>query len=146
MNQKINDDLKMYIKLQDKFSLSIIRMLKSAIVYESRAQTNHELSDEEIFNVIKRQIKTRKMSIEEYEKLNRPDMVSDLQREIDFLNKYFPEELSETEVIKIIDAVFDEIKPDNIKQMGIIMKMITEKTGGRADMTKVSAMVKMRLS
>ena len=66
MINKIDEDLKLALKNQDKFTLSVLRMLKSEFINESRKGTLHELTDEETIKVIKKQVKTRKDSIIEY--------------------------------------------------------------------------------
>ena len=72
------------------------------------------------------------------------DVVENLQKEIDIINAYLPSECSEEEMNKVIDEAFEEIKPSSMKEMGQVMKYVTEKLSN-ADMSKVSAIVKERL-
>ena len=143
--EKINDDLKNAMKEKDKDKLSVIRMLKSAIQL-FKIELKHDLSDDEVISVVSKQIKMRKDSIEEFIKANRDDLVAQYQSEIDILSGYMPLQLSYEEVIKIIEDAFDEIKPDSMKQMGLIIKTITPKVKGRYDMGEVSKIVKDKLT
>ena len=145
MLEKINNDLTLAMKSQDKFTLSVIRMLKSEIVAESRKGSLHELTDDDIIKVIKHQVKVKKDSIKEYEQYNKLDTVNDLNKEIEILNKYLPKEMTEEEISKIIDDVFEELKPTSIKDMGNVMRNVTAKITN-ADMGLVSKLVKDRLS
>lgn len=142
---KINEDLKSAMKDKDKEKLSVIRMLKSAIQL-AKIDLGHEPNDDEVVTIISKQIKMRKDSIAEFSKAGRDDLASQYQNEIDVLNTYMPEALSLEEVNNIIDSVFDEVKPEGMKQMGIIMKEVSSKVKGRYDMSEVSKMIKDRLS
>ena len=133
------------MKDKDKEKLSVIRMLKSAIQL-AKIDLGHEPNDDEVVSIISKQIKMRKDSIAEFSKAGRDDLASQYQNEIDVLNTYMPEALSLEEVNNIIDSVFDEVKPEGMKQMGIIMKEVSSKVKGRYDMSEVSKMIKDRLS
>ena len=141
----INNDMKNYMKEKDSFSLGVVRMVKGAIQLES-INKKKELTDEEIISVISKQIKMRKDSIVEFEKGNRQDLVEQNKKEIEILNKYMPEQLSMEEINKIIDEAFLLIKPTSSKEQGFIMKEITPKLKGRADMSLVSGIIKDRLN
>ena len=144
MNEKIANDLKLAMKSGDKFKLSVLRMLKSALQLESISK-KHELSDDEVMSVVKKQVKTRKDSIEEFKKYNKIEEVEKLEQEIEILNTYLPEEMSEEEISKVIDEVFNELNPTSMKEMGMVMKELNAKITN-ADMSLVSKMVKERLS
>lgn len=142
MFEKVNNDLVAAMKRGDKFTLSVLRMLKSAIIYEQTNGEKHELTDDDIMSVIKKQVKTRKTSMEEYLSYDRKDLADNLQKEIDILSKYLPEELSDEELTKIIDEIITELKPDGMKGMGMVIKAVSAKCGAAADMKKVSSIVK----
>ncbi len=144
MNEKIANDLKLAMKSGDKFKLSVLRMLKSALQLESISK-KHELSDDEVMSVIKKQVKTRKDSIEEFKKYNKTEEVAKLEQEIEILNAYLPEEMTEEEIKKVIDEVFEDLKPTSMKEMGMVMKELNTKITN-ADMSLVSKFVKERLS
>lgn len=145
MNLKdlVNNDMKEAMKSGDKFRLSVLRMLKSALQLEGIA-LKKDLDDKEVLAVIKRNVKQRKDSIEEYQKYNKTEEIASLEKEIEILKSYLPEELSEEEIDKKIEEVFDEVKPESMKQMGMIMKKLTEEIGSVADMSMVSKKVKAR--
>ena len=145
MLEKIDLDLKGALKSGDKFTLSVLRMLKSEFIVESRKGSLHELTDEDALRIIKKQVKTRKDSIEEYKKYNKLETVKELEHEIEILNKYLPQEMNEEEIKKVIDLVFEEVKPTSMKDMGNLMKIISSKITN-ADMSLVSKIVKDRLS
>ena len=105
-----------------------------------------ELDDDEVIALIAKQIKTRKESIVEFEKGNRQDLIDATNAEIEILNKYMPEQLSDEEVNKIIDEIFTEVKPESMRDMGKIMGQANAKLKGRADMGEVSSIIKNKLS
>ncbi len=143
MFEQINNDLKDSLKSGDKFKLSVLRMMKSALQLEA-INNKCELTDEAVTSVLKRQVKQRNDSIKEYESLNKMETVESLKEEIAIINAYLPEEASEEEISKTIDAAFAELNPTSMKDMGRIMKYVSEKLKN-ADMSKVSNMVKERL-
>lgn len=144
MNERILNDLKDAMKAQDKFKLSVLRMLKSALQMEA-INNKTELTDDNVIKVIKKQVKLRKDSISEYQKCGKMDTVEDLNNEIAILEEYLPEEMSIEEVKKCIDEVFAELNPSSIKDMGSVMKRLGEKITN-ADMKEVSRLVKEKLS
>lgn len=144
MNERILNDLKDAMKAQDKFKLSVLRMLKSALQMEA-INNKTELTDDNVIKVIKKQVKLRKDSISEYQKCEKMDTVEDLNNEIAILEEYLPEEMSIEEVKKCIDEVFAELNPSSIKDMGSVMKRLGEKITN-ADMKEVSRLVKEKLS
>ena len=145
MRERILEDLKNAMKAQDKKTLSVIRMVKGAMQMEE-LNKKAELTDDEAIAVIAKQIKTRKESIVEYEKGNRADLIEATQEEIEILNKYMPEQLSEEEINKVIDEIFEEVKPSSIKDMGKVMGLANSKLKGKADMGVVSSIIKEKLN
>lgn len=145
MFDKIKKDLINSMKEQDKFKLSVLRMLKSSIQKEE-INKKSELTDDEVLNVIKREVKVRKASLEEYLEYNRNDLADNLQKEIDILKTYLPEELSHDELLKIIDEQFNIINPTSMKDMGKVIKAVSSIVGTRADMSEVSKIVKEKIS
>lgn len=144
MLEKVNSDLVTAMKEQNKFTLSVLRMLKSALKNEE-INKKSSLTDDEVLAVIKKQVKTRKDSKEEYLTYNRTDLADNLEKEIEILNKYLPEELSDEELEKIIDETIKELNPDGMKGMGLVIKTVGSKCGAAADMKKVSSIVREKL-
>ena len=145
MFDKVKSDLLASMKEQDKFKLGVLRMLKRALQME-QINIGHDLTDEETLTVIRREVKKRNSSIQEYEKFGKTDTVQDLKHEVEILESYLPAMLSDEEVEKIIDEVIETFENPDIKSMGKIISLVKEKTNGNADMSKVSALVKERLS
>ncbi len=145
MMETITKDLTTAMKDQDKFTLSVLRMLKSALQLE-KINKKHDLNDEEVIAVVKKQVKTRKDSIEEYTKYDKKEEVENLTKEIEVLSKYLPPELSQEQIEKAIDEIFADLKPESIKEMGKIMKEATARLGNAADMSLVSKIVKEKLN
>lgn len=145
MKNRILEDLKLAMKVQDKEKLSVVRMVKGAIQMEE-LNKKHELSDDEVIAIISKQIKSRKEAIVEFQKANRTDLVEQNEKEIEILNTYMPEQLSEEEVNKIIDEAFAKINPTSERDMGKIIGSISPILKGKADMGNVSKIIKERLS
>ena len=138
-------DMTEAMKSQNKFDLSVLRMLKSALQME-KISLKHDLSDDEATAVIKRQVKQRKDSMAEYEKYGKTEEVENLKKEIEVLSKYLPEEVSEEQIDKTLDEIFDELKPESMKDMGRVMKEATTRLGAGADGSLISKLVRERLS
>lgn len=143
--ERLNNDMKEAMKAKDSFSLSVIRMAKGAIQLEA-INKNKELTDDDMVSVISKQIKMRKDSIAEFEKASREDLASQNRKEIELLNKYMPEQLSAEEINSIINDAFDKLNPTSSKDMGLIMKEISPKLKGKADMSYVNGIIKDKLS
>lgn len=145
--ETVAEDMKTAMKNKDKDSLNTLRLLKSAIdlyLVNNKLERNNA-SDEVVIDVVAKQIKTHKESIEEFKKGNRQDLVDGLEKEIALLSKYLPEQLSEEEVRQEIDKVFDKLKPSSMKDMGNIMKELGPVLKGKADMKLVNSIVKEKL-
>ena len=145
MRDKILKDLMEAMKSQDKETLSVLRMVKGAIQLEE-INVKRNLNDDEVIGVLSKQIKTRKESINEFEKAGRTELKEQTEKEIEILSRYMPEQLSEEEVLKVIDEVFAEVKPESKKDMGKIMGIINPKLKGKADMSFVSKTIQEKLA
>lgn len=146
--ETISNDMKEAMKPHDKDSLNTIRLLKSAIdmyLVNNKMERN-SCSDEIVIDIVSKQVKTHKESIEEFKKGNRQDLVDKLLKEIDLLSKYLPKQLTEEEINSEIDKVFDKVKPTSMKDMGLIMKELTPIFKGKADMKTVNEIVRSKLN
>lgn len=146
LQERINEDLKVYMKTKDTFKLGVVRMVKGAVQLEKINLKREELSDDEIIKLISKQIKMRKDSIAEFTKAGRDDLVQQNEKEIDVLKEYMPEEMSEEEVINIINEAISSTGASNIKEMGKVMREVTPKVSGRFDMGRVSSIIKEKLN
>ncbi|MBE6144442.1 MAG: GatB/YqeY domain-containing protein [Firmicutes bacterium] len=145
MRERILTDLVSAMKNKDKERLSVLRMVKGAMQLEE-INVKHELDDGEVIRIISKQIKTRKDSIVEFEKGNRTDLINATNNEISILEEYMPEQMSEEEIAKVIDDVFNQINPSSPKDMGKIMSVISPLVKGKADMGLVNKMIKEKLN
>ena len=146
--ETISKDMIEAMKSKDKDSLNTLRLLKSAIdlyLVNNKLDRNNA-SDEVVIDVVSKQVKTHRESIEEFKKGNRQDLIDNLIREIELLSKYLPEQLSSEELAEIVNNVFNEVKPSSVKDMGAIMKAITPLVKGKADMREVNALIKEKLN
>jgi len=144
MVEQLEKDMIAAMKAGEKEKLTVIRMVKAALKQE---QIDHkkEINDELLIDVVNKQIKMRKDSIAEFEKANRTDLVDKTQSEIDILTAYLPEQLSQEEVEKIINDIFEEVKPEGMKDMGKVMGLAQGKLKGKADMKEVSTIIRNKL-
>lgn len=146
MLDKITKDIVDAMKNKDTLKLSTLRLLKGAIDLEKINKKLDTISDEDIVVIISKQIKTRKESIIEFEKGNRTDLIDQTKKEIEILSSYMPELLSEEEVTKIIDEAIVKVNASTIKDMGLVMKEVSAKLKGRADMSLASSIIKNKLN
>ena len=144
LESKIQSDTLMAMKNSDKFKVSVLRMLKSAIQAE-KINAKNELTDENLIAIIKKQVKQRTDSILEYEKYNRPDMVATLKQEIKILEEYLPKQLSEEETKEAVKKIMSNYPDATIKDMGKILKEASSSLGSVADMSEVSKLIRNSL-
>ncbi len=145
MRERILNDLKTAMKNQDKDTLKVIRMVKGSMQLKE-IELKHELNDDEVIDIISKEIKTRRDSIKEFEKGNRQDLVDSTVSEIEILEKYLPEQLSDEEVDSIIDDVFSKVEPKGMQDMGKVMGMVSPLVKGKTDLGQVSSKIKSKLS
>ncbi len=146
MLERITNDIKEAMKSKDTLKLQTLRMLKGSIDLERINKKLEKVSDDDIVVIIGKQIKTRKESIVEFEKGNRQDLIDQTNEEIKILSSYMPEQLSEEEIIDIIDNIIKTVNATTIKDMGSVMKEASAKLKGKADMSSVSSIIKNKLS
>ena len=145
----IMTDMKDAMKSHDKETLSTLRFLKSAIdlfKINNKMDRTDSPSDEVVIEVVSKQVKTHKESIEEFKKAGRTDLVENLLKEVEVLSKYLPEQLSEDEVRSKIEEVISSINATSMKDMGAIMKALNPIFKGKADMKLVNTIVKEKLN
>lgn len=144
MVEKLKQDMVEAMKAKDKERLTTIRMIKGDLDKE-HIDKKREINDDLLIEVVNRGIKQRKDSIAEFEKGGRNDLIEKTQAEIEILQSYLPAQLSEEEVSLIIDEAFQIVNPEGPCDMGKIMKEVQPKLKGRADMKKVSEIIKSKL-
>ena len=145
----IMTDMKEAMKSHDKETLSTLRFLKSAIdlfKINNKMDRTESPNDDTVIEVVSKQVKTHKESIEEFKKAGRDDLVENLLKEVQILSKYLQEQLSEDEVRSKIDEVISSIEATSIKDMGKVMKELTPLFKGKADMKLVNEIVREKLN
>ena len=132
------------MKEKNTVKLNTLRGVKAAMKQQN-IDHKKEINDELLIDVVSKEIKTRNESIKEFEKGNRTDLIDKTNEEINYLNDYLPEQLSDEELNSIIDKVFAEVNPSGMSDMGKVMGKVTPLVKGKADMGKVSSIIKSKL-
>ncbi len=147
LKEKLTEDMKQAMKDKEagKLRLSVIRMVRSSI---KNVEIDHkkELSDDEVLEVLAKEVKMRRDSLEEFKKANRPDLVATLEQEISILTQYLPEQLSEAEVRKLAEEAVAATQAASPKEMGKVMAVLMPKVKGRADGKRVNSIVRELLN
>ena len=133
------------MKAKDSVRLATLRGVKGAMKLQS-IDHKKEINDRLLIDVVSKEIKARNESIKEFEKGGRKDLIDKTEAEIKILSKYLPEQLSEEEIVNIINQVFEEVNPSGIKDMGKVMGIVTPKVKGKVDMSVVSALIRNKLN
>lgn len=138
-------DLKEAMKEKDTVRKNTVQLVRSGVL-QIEKDNKIELNDEGVLDVIIKEVKKRRDSLPDYEKSGRKDLIDELNREIDILMTYLPEQLSDEDVEKIVKETIEKIGATSMKDMGRVMSEISPKLKGRADNRKISQIVKSILS
>lgn len=141
---QLTDDMKTAMKAKDKETLSVIRMVKSALSNE-QIKLGHDLTAEDEMTVLSREMKQRVEEMTSYQEAGRDDLVAGIQNQIDVLEKYMPEQLSEAEVEKIVQETIAQVGATSKADMGKVMGALMPKVKGKADGKMVSQKVQTLL-
>ena len=144
LREKINADMKAAMKAREPEKLGAIRLLTAALK-QKEVDERIELTDDLILAIIEKMLKQRKDSIAQFTAGNRLDLVAKEEFEVGVLAAYMPQQLSDAEVMEILNHVIAETGATSAKDMGKVMNALRPKMAGRADMGKLSGMVKARL-
>jgi uncharacterized protein YqeY len=145
LQSKISEDVKNALRNQEKLKLSVLRMLLASIKNRIIELKNKELPDEQIVAVIGSEIKKRRDAVYEFEKVGRQDAADTEKDEISILMGYMPAQLTEDQIINLIDNTISELSIESIKDLGKLMKSLMPKTRGKADGALVSKLVRKKL-
>lgn len=145
LKERLMADLKEAMKSKDKLRKDVITMVRAAIK-QKEVDERVELDDSDIENIISKQLKEKKASIEEFKKGNRQDLVDQTNDEIEILLKYLPEQLSDEELKEIIKKVIDENEITSMKDIGKLMKIVMPLIKGKADGKQVNVIAKELLN
>ncbi|GAA0295810.1 hypothetical protein GGQ92_000596 [Gracilibacillus halotolerans] len=146
VTEQLNLDMKQAMKDKDKLKLGTIRMVKAAFQNEAIKFKKDSLSEDEELTVLARELKQRKDSLQEFEEAGRQDLVDKLHEEIEVIQAYMPEQLSDEELEQIVQQTIEEVQAESKKDMGKVMGALMPKVKGKADGNKVNQLVQKHLS
>ena len=148
LKDKIQEDMKAAMIAKDEEKLSTIRMLKSALQYYeiNKGGADYSATDEDVLDVVGKEIKKRRESIDLYEKGGRPDLAEKEKRELEVLQGYLPEQMSEEEVSKLVEEAVSSTGASGMQDMGKVMGVLMPKVKGKADAGLVSNLVIAKLT
>ena len=145
LKAQITEDMKAAMRAKETSRLGTIRLLLSAMK-QREVDERIELSDADVMGIIEKMIKQRRESIVQYEKGGRADLADAEKFEVGVLSGYLPQQMTEAEVAAEVDAAMASTGAKAMPDMGKVMAILKPKLAGRADLAKVSAQVKARLS
>lgn len=145
LKERLQQDWKEALKSGNKFKANTISTARSAILLGEKTD-GRILEDDEIVDILAKEVKQRREAMLEFEKGNRQDLVDSVKAEIEILLSYLPQQLTNEEVRGIILQVIEEVGANSIKDMGKVMAVVVPKTKGRADGKAVSEIVKELLN
>jgi len=144
LKARISEDMKNAMRAKDSARLGAIRLLQSAIK-QREVDERIELNDGQVIEAIEKMLKQRRDSIAQYEAANRHDLADVEKFEVSVLQEYLPQALTEDEVAAILEQVISETGASGIKDMSKVMAAVKPLVVGRADMAKISGLIKTRL-
>lgn len=143
--EELNKDMKDAMRAKDRDKLTTIRMIKSSIQNEEISK-GRALEEEEEIAILSREKKQRLESYEEFERAGRTDLLEKLDEEIEIVDKYLPEQLTDDEVRDIVNETIDEVGAESMQDMGQVMSSVMPKVQGKADGGQVNTLVREILS
>lgn len=146
LEEKILNDYKEAMKARDTLKSAVLSFLRAEMINVAWLKKKKSLEDNDVISVIKKQIKARQDSIEQFKQGDRQDLADKETKELEILKAYLPPELSVDEIKKIIEEAINLTGAEGMKDMGRVMKEVTLKIAGQADGKLVSDLVKERLS
>jgi len=146
LEEKIVNDYKEAMKARDSVKSTILSTIRAEMMNLALAKKKDKCDDSDIISIFRKQVKQHEDSIEQFTKGNRMDLVDNEKKELGILKKYLPEELSPEAIKKIVEEAIATTGAQGMKDMGKVMKEVTEKVAGKADGKTVSDMVRERLS
>ncbi|NMM61946.1 GatB/YqeY domain-containing protein [Clostridium sp. P21] len=145
LKERLQEDWKQALKAKDKFKAGTISMARAAILLVEKTDGS-KLTDEQVIEILAKEVKQRREAILEFEKGNRQDLVDKTNEEIEILLGYLPQQLSEEEISEIVRKAVDQVGASSMKDMGKVMALIMPETKGKADGKIVSQIVKQYLN
>jgi len=141
---RIQDDVKAAMRSKDKDRLGTLRLITAAIK-QKEVDERIDMDDAAVITVLEKMVKQRKDSIAQYSQAGRDDLAAKEQTELDLIQTYLPEQMSESELEAVIDKALAETGASSMKDMGKLMAVVKPLVAGKADMGLVSKIVKSKL-
>ncbi|MGB0846751.1 MAG: GatB/YqeY domain-containing protein [Thiolinea sp.] len=145
LKAQLTEDMKTAMRAKDKERLGVIRLALAAIK-QQEVDNRVELDDVAVLAVLDKMVKQRRESIRQYTDAGRNDLADQEQAEVDVIQTYLPQPLSDDEISALVAEAISSTGAESVKDMGKVMGWIKPKAQGRADMGKVSALIKSHLS
>ncbi len=146
MKARLQNDVKEAMKAKEREKVTTLRAILAEIQEAQLQKRGDELTDEEYLTILNRMVNQRRESIDQFKKAERTDLVEKEEMQLAYILPYLPEQLTEAEIIAIIDAAIAELGVEGMSGMGKLMNAIRPQLLGRADMSAVSGIVKARLA
>ncbi|WP_026878567.1 GatB/YqeY domain-containing protein [Ignatzschineria larvae DSM 13226] len=146
MKTRLQSDVKEAMKAKEREKVTTLRAILAEIQEAQLQKRGDELTDEEYLTILNRMVNQRRESIDQFKKAERADLVEKEEEQLQYILPYLPAQLTEEEVIAIIDTAIAELGVEGMSGMGKLMNAIRPQLLGRADMSAVSGIVKARLA
>ena len=141
-----NDDIKTAMKAKDELKLSVLRLVKSAINSSAMAKSKNELDDAEELEVLQKQAKQRRESIESFEKGGRAELAAKEKAELGILEAYLPKQMSDEEITNICKEIIVKTGATGAADTGKVMKELMPLVKGKADGRRIQDVLKVLLA
>ena len=141
LKQQLDNDVIVSMKSKDSFKTKLLRNLQSKIK-QVEVDNQQTINEEQILTVLQKQIKQRKESFQIFKDNNRKDLADIEEQELIILESYLPKQMDEETLTLIVKSTIDSLEATSMKDMGRVMTAIKQDTAGKADPSKVSALVK----
>ena len=142
---RLSDDLKRAMKDRDQLRMDVIRMMKAALL-NKELELKKDLDDAEMSRVMTTLVKQRREAVEQYQKANRADLAGKELKEIDIIQGYLPQALTQDDIVRLVESTILETGAKGPKDMGTVMKAVMAKlTGQTIDGKQLSELVKSKL-
>lgn len=145
LKQRLTEDVKNAMRSKDKPRLGVLRLITAAIK-QREVDERIELSDDDVTTILDKMNKQRRESISQFEKADRQELADQEKFEIEIINEYLPEQLSEDEIVKLVQDAISSTGASEMKDMGKVMGILKPQLQGRADMGSVSGLIKKQLA
>ncbi len=138
LEARLDQNIKQAMIAKDQSRLDVLRFLKSAVKYAKLDKSGSVFTDADILQVVQKQIKQRRESIQQFEGGNRQDLADKEKKELSVLEEYMPEQLSDDDLRAVLEAVVRESQATSKKDFGRVMRLSAEKLAGSADNKRIS--------